>query len=118
LLLDEYLKEQDKPLPWIWKTGKRKTNYAIIGHWYNNFGSMIWKQAICEMFKRLDNYLKRDKHITCHTLRHSFATTCVNNWINAFYLKELMGHEKLNTTAVYYHENRTLLQEEQNRIFA
>jgi integrase/recombinase XerD len=122
LLLEEYLKEQDKPLPRIWKTVKRKTNYAIIGHWYNTFGNQIGKQAICEMFKKLDKYLskneKRDKHITCHTLRHSFATTCVNNWINAFYLKELMGHEKLNTTAVYYHENRTLLQEEQNRIFA
>lgn len=115
--LEEYLKEQDKPLPWIWKTVKRQTDYAIIGHGYENFGNQIGKQAITEMFKRLDRYLKRDKKITCHTLRHSFATTCVNNWINVFYLKELLGHTNLNTTAVYFHENRNILQKEQQKIF-
>lgn len=119
-LLREYLIEQDKPLPWIWSVVKNNNpiKYAIIWHWYNNFWSQIWKQAITEMFKKLDNYLNWDKHITCHTLRHSFATTMVNAWTNPFHLKELMGHEKLNTTAVYYHENWTLLWSEQSKVFS
>lgn len=122
-LLEEYLIEQHKPLPWIWKTAKRINNeLAIIGHWFENFWTAIWKQAVCEIFKKLNDYLKenynREKTITCHTLRHSFATTMVNKWINPFYLKELMWHEKLNTTAVYFHENWSLLQQVQEKTFS
>ena len=116
-ILWEYIEEQNKPIPRLWIILKRKSDFAVIGHWYKEFWNQIWKQAITEMFKRLDNYLKRSKHITLHTLRHSFATTMVNQWVNPFHLKELMGHSKLNTTAWYYHENRTLLWSTQNKVF-
>lgn len=117
-ILIEYLWEQKKDIPRLWMKIERKNNYAICSHGYENFWEQIGKQAITEMFKRLNDYLERDKHITCHTLRHSFATTMVDNWTNPMHLKELMWHEKLNTTAWYYHRNWNILQEKQNTVFS
>ena len=117
-VLNEYITEQQKEIPRLKQKIKRINDYAVCSHWYENFWEMIWKQAITEMFKRLNNHLKRDKTITCHTLRHSFATKMVDSGTNVFYLKELMWHEKINTTAGYYHRNRNILSKEQNKVFA
>lgn len=117
-ILNEYIEEQKKDIPWLQKKLTRKNDYAVCSHGYENFWEMIWKQAITEMFKKLNKFLKRTKTITCHTLRHSFATKMVDSGTNVFYLKELMGHEKINTTAWYYHRNRNILATEQNKVFA
>lgn len=117
-VLEEYIEEQQKPLPRLWRIVKRINDYAICSHWYNSFGDMIWKQAITEMFKKLNKYLNREKIITCHTLRHSFATFMVDHWTNVFHLKELMWHEKINTTAWYYHRNWNILFTEQQQVFS
>ncbi len=44
-----------------------------------------------------------DKKVTCHTLRHSFATTMLENGINIRVLQELMGHADVKTTERYTH---------------
>ena len=44
-----------------------------------------------------------DKRVTCHTLRHSFATTMLENGINIRVLQELMGHADVKTTERYTH---------------
>lgn len=116
-ILEEYLKEQEKDIPRLWIKLKRKTDFAVIWHWYENFWNQIWKQAITEMFKRLNDYLNLGKHLTLHTLRHSYATAMVDSWTNPFHLKELMGHAKLNTTMWYYHKNRNILATEQQKVF-
>lgn len=43
------------------------------------------------------------KHITPHTLRHSFATHLVEQGVNLIKVKELLGHDKLETTMLYIH---------------
>ena len=117
-ILEEYLKEQKKPIPRLWLTLKRITNFAVIWHWYWSFWIQIGKQAICEMFKKLNGFLKWGKHLTLHTLRHSYATYMADNGTNPFHLKELMGHEKLNTTAWYYHRNWNILWTAQQKVFS
>ena len=44
-----------------------------------------------------------DKRVTSHTLRHSFATTMLENGVNIRVLQELMGHADVKTTEMYTH---------------
>ncbi len=44
-----------------------------------------------------------DKRVTCHTLRHSFATHMLEHGINIRVLQELMGHQDVKTTEIYTH---------------
>lgn len=44
-----------------------------------------------------------DKKATCHTLRHSFATTMLENGVNIRVLQELLGHANVKTIEMYTH---------------
>lgn len=44
-----------------------------------------------------------NRHITPHTLRHSFATDFIRHNGNVRHLQELLGHKSLETTAHYAH---------------
>lgn len=49
--------------------------------------------------------LKADisKNITCHILRHSFATNLVAKNVNIVHVQKLLGHSSLNVTSIYTH---------------
>lgn len=41
------------------------------------------------------------KHVTAHTFRHTCATHLIQNGADILSVKELLGHERLNTTVIY-----------------
>lgn len=51
--------------------------------------------------KRIANRAEISKPVSPHVLRHTFATTCVQKGISIATLMKLMGHDKLETTAIY-----------------
>ncbi len=53
-----------------------------------------------------------NKRVTCHALRHSFATSMLENGINIRVLQELMGHANVKTTERYTH----VMDKDLNRI--
>lgn len=45
------------------------------------------------------------KHVTVHTLCHSFATYFLEGGIDLRYIQELLGHKSSKTTEIYTHDS-------------
>lgn len=74
-------------------------------------GERIHRNIAYEAVKRGAKLAGINRRITCHTLRHTFATHLLENGADIRYVQELLGHVRLSTTQIYTHVAKRKLAE-------
>ena len=91
--LDAYLKDGYNYF------NKKSSEYLIL----NKNGNKLSERYIREIINKKVSQASLDIKISPHTLRHTFATDILENGADLMTVKELLGHESLNTTSIYTH---------------
>jgi integrase/recombinase XerD len=78
----------------------------------NNRGSKLTRVMVFTILKGLVEVAGIKKHISPHTLRHSFATHLVEGGANLRAVQEMLGHASITTTEIYTHLNNEYLRDE------
>ena len=67
------------------------------------FGNKYNEGYVSKKFKEAMREAKLNDNIHFHTLRHSFASNLVQRGVSLYVVKELLGHESIQTTQIYSH---------------
>lgn len=81
------------------KFNKRKSEYLIL----NTNGNKMSDRYIRNIINKLTIKAGLNIKISPHTIRHTFATDMLEEGADLVTVKELLGHESLNTTSIYTH---------------
>lgn len=77
----------------------KTSDYLIL----NSRGGQITTRAIRYIIDDIIKLSSLKKHISPHTLRHTFATHMLESGADLLTVQELLGHESLSTTQIYTH---------------
>ncbi len=99
-LLQRYIKESRTLLD------KKRSEYLFL----NNLGHVISVRGVESVIEKIEKEAYLKFSISPHVFRHTFATHMLDNGADLNSVKELLGHENLNTTAIYTHVSNERLR--------
>lgn len=101
IAIESYLKERNYIL--------KKCNLISNSLFINEKAQAVTRQDVYKLIKNLGNIV--NKHISPHTMRHSFATHMLENGADLRVVQELLGHSDVSTTQLYTHVSKKRLKE-------
>lgn len=100
----DYLKEYiEKYRPQLCKN--KNTQYLFL----NKKGMPIKRDHFYHVLQKIVKESGLNKHITPHTLRHTFATHLLENDADLRAIQEMLGHSDISTTTIYTHVSQKKL---------
>lgn len=88
----------------------KKGNEDVV--FLSSRGTAISRVTVFHYIKQYAEAAGIDKEVSPHVFRHSFATHLLERGANIRVIQEMLGHEKITTTEIYTHIDRTFLRQE------
>lgn len=82
--------------PWLFPGGMKETHLTT--------------RSVQRIVQEAARAAQIEKHVTAHTLRHSFATHLLEGGTNLRVIQELLGHQSARTTQMYTHVAQSTLE--------
>jgi len=90
-----------KEWPWFWLFPSPKLSVDPRSNRVRRHH--VHENGVQRSMKRLAEHAGITKRVTCHVLRHSFATHLLEKGRDIRTVQELLGHESVQTTMIYTH---------------
>ncbi len=98
---DRFVTLADAVIPYLKKYKKEKN--PIYWLFEGQYGGQYSKRSVQRVFISALEKSKVNAYATVHTLRHSYATHCVENGFSLALIQGALGHASLKTTEKYLH---------------
>ncbi len=105
-LLNKYIDKRSDNLPALFLNYSKNNSSSTSGDYRRLSPRSI--QRIINKYTKLAGITK---HVTPHTMRHSYATNLLMNGANIRSVQSLLGHSSISTTQVYTHVTDKHLKE-------
>ncbi|MDR1697705.1 MAG: tyrosine-type recombinase/integrase [Erysipelotrichaceae bacterium] len=88
---------------------KRNSHHEAL--FLSSRGEALTPRGVQYLLKQIEQVLDLKIPLYPHLFRHSFATELLNNDADLLAVKELLGHESINTTQIYTHVSHKTIKE-------
>jgi site-specific recombinase XerD len=100
--LQAYL-ESEQPNEWVFNSKDQEIKGRVGGDFDSRYSQRGVQWAVNEAKKKAGIL----KPMNVHTLRHTFATHLLEEGLDILTIKDLLGHESIDTTMIYLHVAQT-----------